>query len=325
MVSLTKGQRPSFKQYLGGLERFPFTEIATIIDEMCTINDKFLDNQSKCFRLYRYFSEVNDYALCNIIEHAKAFNCKIIQLGGKDSPGFWLTSPNDIESLAVFLASSISFHKKWDELNIYSRYIQDIGFRILNHGLRSSNVIIDSLHLKSNVLTAQSSSLISKFTVRHKVKILEIANNDTIGEDQQLYSMLTDPCNVLEELNMSVTKLSSTGAIALFKGLEDNNKLKRLYLDRNNITDDASGAIVTALESNKCLTTLLMSNNPLSSKAIKHIVQCLVVNNTLEYAGFPKCPKNIQSDIMSLQGIVNKKRESQRCEVKLKVTCTDFY
>ena len=55
------------------------------------------------------------------------------------------------------------------------------------------------------------------------MKKLDIDNNDTIGEDQQLYSMLTDPYNVLEELNMWGTKISSTGAIALFKALKHNN------------------------------------------------------------------------------------------------------
>ena len=112
----------------------------------------------------------------------------------------------------------------------------------------------------------QSSSLISKFVVRHKVKTLNIANNDTIGEDRQLYSMLTNPCNVLEELNMMRTTLSSTGAIALFEALKHKNKLKRLYLaiDWNNITDDASDAIITALKENKCLSILQIKDNPLS-------------------------------------------------------------
>ena len=50
-------------------------------------------------------------------------------------------------------------------------------------------------------LTSKSSSLISELTVKCKVKALGIAHNRTIGEDQQLYSMLTNPSTELEVLH----------------------------------------------------------------------------------------------------------------------------
>ena len=298
-MSLTKGQQLCFKKFLTGGKK------------AVTIADEFLMNELKCFRLYYYFAKADDHEMCNIIEHAEIFRNKYIHLGQSDMFSIIMT-PNDMECLSVFLSSSSN--KKWKGITIYSCYIQDIGFNILYHGLRYSNdITIDKLRLTSNALTAQSSSLISKFTVRHKVKILDIEKNDTIGEDQQLYSMLTDPCNVLEELNMWGTKLSSTGAIALFKALKHNTKLKDLCLIWNNITDDATDAIITALEENKCLTILHLRNNPLSSKAIIRIVQCLEVNYTLITLSFSKCPQDIQDNISSLQEIFNKnkKRENQ--------------
>ena len=296
-MSLTKGQQPCFKKFLAGGR------------EAVTIANKFLKNQLKCFRLYYYFAKADDQAMCNIIEHAEIFHNKRILLGASVTFTIIMT-PNDMECLSVFLSSS--FNKKWEEIIIYGCYMQDVGFNILYHGLRySSDITIDTLSLTSNALTTQSSSLIRKFVVRHKVKILDIANNDTIGEDRQLYTMLNDSCNVLEELDMMRTKLSSTGAIALFEALKHNNKLKILCLDWNNITDDASDAIITALEENKCLSKLQIGNNPLSGKAIINIVQCLEVNDTLQFLFFSKYPLDIQDNISSLQNKFNKKRQNQ--------------
>ena len=298
-MSLTKGQQPCFKKFLAGETK------------AVTIAAKFLTDQLKCFRLYYYFAKADDHAMCNIIEHAELFRDKHISLGPSTTCSIIMT-PNDMECLSVFLASS--FNKEWEGITIYSCYIQNVGFNILYHGLcNSSGISIDSLRLNSNALTTQSSSLISKFVVRYKVKTLSIGNNDTIGEDQQLYSMLTDPCTVLKELNMMRTKLSSVGAIALFEALKHNNKLKRLYLDWNNITDDASDAIITALKENKCLRKLQIGDNPLSGKAIINIVQCLEVNDTLQNLFCSKYPLDIQDKISSLQKKFNKKRQNQLC------------
>jgi len=153
------------------------------------------------------------------------------------------------------------------------------------------------------------------------VKKLGIDGNDTIGEDEQLYSMLTNSSTKLETLYMMDTKLSSRAVIALFNALKDNNKLKQLFISSNAITDDACDAITTALERNSCLVVLRMYYNPLSSEAIINIVRCLEVNNTLEVLGLPQCPLDIKENIRSLQEVVNKKRESRGCQVKLGIYC----
>ena len=62
-----------------------------------------------------------------------------------------------------------------------------------------------------------------------------------------------------------------------------------------------------------------MWNNPLSSEAIVNIVQCLEDNNTLQLLGLPESPQDIQQNIRSLQEVVNKKRESRGCQVKLEI------
>ena len=299
-ISLTKGQRSSFKTFLSGGNK------------AIVISDKFLKDQLKCLRLYKCFNEAGDYKMCQTIERAETFKSKVINLEGTT-----LTA-SDMECISLFLTSS--FNKEWKMLDLISCHIQDKELNILYRGLRHSNdVTIDELWLHFNGLTSKSSSLISELTVKCKVKTLFIGGNHTIGEDQQFYSMLTNPSTELELLNMYDTNLSSKGARALFTTITRNNKLKVLSITHNAITDDACNVITTVLQRNSCLAQLDMYDNRLSNEAIIDIVRCLEVNNTLQLLGLPDCPQAIQQNIRSLQEVVNKKRESRGYQVKLEI------
>ena len=298
-ISLTKGQRASFKNFLSGG------------NDGITISDKFLRDPLKCLHLYHCFNEANDHVMCHSIEDAEIFSHKEINLIGKPLTG------SDLGNLSLFIASS--FNKEWARLGLINCQIQDKGLNILCRGLcHSNNIFIHELWLENNGLTTQSSSLISNFTVNCKVKVLWLTGNHTVGDNEQLYSMLTNPSNVLEQLYMRFTSLSASSAIYLFTALRKNNKLKQLYIEINNINDDASDAIISALEVNKCLVKLSMYRNPLSSKAIINIVQCLESNDTLKYLMLPNFAKDVQKSIVSLQQVVNKKRES-KSQIKLKI------
>ena len=87
-VSLTKGQRPSFKHFLCGGNK----EIA--------ISDKFLDNLLRCLRLYHCFHEAGDVDICKTIERSVIFSRKAIYLSRTR-----LTA-SDVECVTVFLTSS---------------------------------------------------------------------------------------------------------------------------------------------------------------------------------------------------------------------------
>ena len=299
-ISITKGQRSSFKTFLSGENK----EI--------TISQEFLKDQLKCFRLYHCFNEADDHTMCNTIEQAKIFETKEINPWGLTLTG------NDMECMSLFLTSS--FNKEWEWLYLDDCHIQDKEFNFLYQGLQhSEDITINNLSLGYNLLTMQSSSLISKFTVKHKVKMLKITGNYTVGEDQRLYSMLTDPFNTLIKLIMSYTKLSSKAATALFEALKDNKKLKVLMIQGNDITDRACDAITTALQRNSCLIRLSMWRNPLTSEAMINIVQCLTDNSMLQLLELPKCPQDIQKNIAYLQEVINKDRESQEHQVKLDI------
>ena len=126
-ISLTKGQRSSFKKFLSG------GFFKKLFSGRRAIARKFINDQLKCLRLYRCFKEANNETLCNTIERAEVFNDKVIRLGGTTLTG------SDIECVSLFLASS--FNKEWKRLNLYSCYIQDKGLNTLWRGLRHTTDI----------------------------------------------------------------------------------------------------------------------------------------------------------------------------------------
>ena len=301
-IAITKGQRPSFKHFLWGG------------DKSIAISNKFLYNQLRCIQLYRCFHEAGNDDICKTIERSVKFSDKKINLS------FTRLTASDVECITVFLTSSS--HKEWVWLILRNCYIQDHGLHIFHRRLlHYTDITITELWLSYNGLTSQSSSMISDITVSCNVKVLLIDGNYTIGEDEQLYSILTNPSTMLETLNMADTALSSRAAIALFTALKDNNSLKVLIIALNGVTDDASDAITTALQRNSCLVELDMIGNPLTGEAIVNIVNALRGNNTLSLLRLSRCPEDISKRISSLQEVINMKRQSQGCQVELEIYC----
>ena len=75
--------------------------------------------------------------------------------------------------------------------------------------------------------------------------------NSIVGEDEKLYSILSDPSSMMEELYMGYTKLSSNAAIKLFTALSNGKKLRVLWIGGNDITDEAQcEAIIMAMRKN---------------------------------------------------------------------------
>ena len=67
--------------------------------------------------------------------------------------------------------------------------------------------------------------------------------------------------------------------------MKDNNKLKELDIDINDITDCAIEALATALAINKSLVKLSVSHNHVSGEAAIALLQVLRSNDTLQKLG----------------------------------------
>jgi len=300
-ISLTKGQKSAFKQYLSGGNH------STAISEI------FLTDQLKCVRLFRCFYEAEDGAMYRPIQEAKIFNDKVLDLNHTS------LSPYDVECVTLFLACSP--HKRWKELNFFLCNIQDHGLHVLHRDLMHSDITIEILELSWNNLTRSSSSFISDITIHCRVEELVISCNGTIGEELALYSMLSHPSSKLLILYILGTKLTAASAINLFTALAKGNKLKQLYITNNNITDEACDVIATTLENNTSLVKLWMSYNEISAEAAKCVVQALHNNNTIQVLELPYYPKDVKKKIRFLQEAFNQQRESRGCQTKLNIDC----
>ena len=306
-ITLTKGQRPSFRQFIKPSFGQRFKRFLTGHGAQVA----FLDDEVKCFHLFQCFFEAGDNEMCRSIENAKTFNSKIINLT------VTRLSPSDVECLTVFL--TCSSHKEWEWLNLHDCYIQDQGVHILHYGLTSCDVTITTLCLSYNGITESSSSAITDITISCRVNTLSVSGNKTVGEDERLYSIISDPSSMLEELDMDSTKLSSNAAIKLFIALSEGKKLRILWISYNSITDEACDAIIMAMKKNTSLVELEMYGNPISEKCAQLIVEALQHNNTLQQLWLPDYSEDAKKRIRLSVEEVNKKRESHECQVKLDI------
>ena len=313
-VALTKGQRPSFKRFIQPSLMERIKKLFTGREEdLAGISQQLLSDKIKCLRMYHCFQEAGDKEMCKSIEKAtkaefeQQLNLRLTRL-----------SPNDLESLTVFL--TYSSHKEWNRLNMWCCFIQDHGLQILQHGLRSSNVTITKLLLYDNNLTERSSSAISDLTVSCRAKTLSVSGNETVGEDAKLYRIISDNSSMLEELYMWSTKLSSSAAIKLFTALSEAKKLKILEINNNDVADEACDSIIMAMKKNTTLVQLSICSNPIGTDCAQLVVQALQHNNTLQQLCLNRdYPCDVKEKIKLLQEEVNKKREACENHVMLEI------
>jgi len=300
-VTLTKGQRFAFKKFLSGG------------DDKIAISSQFLHDQLKCLRLYRCFMEAGDYKMCKSIEEAAIFNEKKIDLRSTS------VSATDLECVSLFLTSSS--HKHWVEFNLSGCHIQDRGLRIIHKYLTHSNITITKLWLSDNCLTRFSSIYTSDIVLSCEVKELRIIGNRTVGENGELYTMLTHPSSMLTLLNMTNTSLTSISARTLFNAVKESKRLQVLWINYNTITDDAADDIAVALTVNKSLVELWICDNHISGEAILTILQLLRNNDTLQLLVVPSYSCVIEDRIRSIEQEINIKRRSLGIQDKLTVRC----
>ena len=123
---------------------------------------------------------------------------------------------------------------------------------------------------------------------------------------------------MLEVLYMFSTSPSSNAVIKLFTALSEGKKLRILWIMYNNIIDEACDAIIMAMRKNTSLVELYMNGNPISGECALLIIRALQHNNTLQYLRLPHgYSKDVKKSIRLSTEEVNKKRESQQCQVKL--------
>ena len=302
-VSITKGQHLSFKKFLSGVR------------DNVLIDARFLRSTLMCVHLFQCFHEAEDHTMCNKIEEHFIHTNKLIDLSSN------VLTPSDLTAVNSLLTNSSI--KNWGELNLNSCHIQDYGIRLLHNSLMAAgDVSIENIKLRNSDLSLSSDSYLSEITISCRVKSLCISGNKMVGGTKQvlLSSILTHPSSCIEQLYMYNNNCcSSSWAIELFTLVRDNKSLKELWIDRNNVSNEACTTISEALKVNNTLKRLNLYGNPIGGKASKMIVTILKDNDALEILWLPSYSKEIEKDILFQQEIVNNHRRSRGCDVKLHI------
>ena len=302
-ISLTKGQRSSFRKFLTGG------------DDTIAIHSKFLDDKLKSFHLYRCFNEASgDDRVCRTIE--SNFTHGIISFLNTT------LSTNDIENISIFLTCSSV--KQWKWLNLGGCHIRDVGLRILHRILLQSAITTEQLWLDNNDLSSSSDGCLADIVIKCRVKMLMISNNTNIGQTEEFFP--TIPSSSLETLWIDDINLSSRAAIMIFTALkEKKTKLKKLSMADNDVTDDACDVIAETLQVNSTLEWLNIHGNKISKEALQLILNSLRHNNTLTELLVPSnYSDSDKKQVLALQDIVNEERKRRGCQAKLNVKFSRF-
>ena len=298
-ITLTKGQRPSFRKFLSGG------------DDSIAIHSKFLNDKLKCIHLYRCFNEASgDDRVCRTIE--REFSNGIIDISHTT------LSTNDIENIATFLTCCSI--KQWKVFNLCNCHIRDAGLHIIHRMITPSSITIEELWLYSNDLSSSSDGCLTDIVITCGVKILSIGQNKAIGQTEEFFpTILFSPSSMIEELYISGINVSTRAAIMIFTLLkEETTKLKRLDMSDNDITNDVCDVIAETLQVNSTLEYLDMYGNKVSKEASQLILNSLRHNNTLTELLLPnRYSKDDKKQILTLQDIVNEERKHRGCQVKL--------
>jgi len=195
-VGLTKGEGFAFKCFLSGKQK-----LARKTFKEFHISPKILQNKIMCLYLFQCFKEANNEAICKIV--CESMEKKQVDLS--HNPLF----PNHVIILGFFLTNSCM--EKLEKLDISNCNIQDFGLRDLWRALCSngkSNVCINIMNLSGNQLSEICAGALADLAKCCETKELYVSNN----------------------------KLGDVGAETLISGLPNNTKLKKLLMDRNEIS-----------------------------------------------------------------------------------------
>jgi len=166
-----------------------------------------------------------------------------------------LVQQNQItEEGASYLATALKRNTCLQKLNIGNNQIGDQGVEYLVEPLFFDNDTLIKLHLQSNSITEKGAEYLAEM-LRYNPAILKL------GLD---YNQIGDK---------GVDKICSA------LNLNENTRLKALYLDSNKITDDGACYLAELLQSNQSLIGFTLAINDISDSGVQQLIQTLIDSN----------------------------------------------
>lgn len=250
--------------------------------------------------IFRYLSKIAKRHMLVILDYCRSFPQMkrfVVKIGTEDASfNFKQILDNDVDGFAYFLSSNPVLKK----LQLANNRITDIGVNSLCEGLKNNTIMLE-LDLKSNKIGDNGATALSQLLkINSTLSKLDIRKNLLIGsvgakalsvvlmriKTMKKFSGI--PIFALKNNDTRVTKLKSENngvcnseAFIIFNCLEENCKLKEIWLGNNEISDDAAAVISQGLKKNSILKILFLNCNKLEDKGVCVIAESLKENFTL--------------------------------------------
>ncbi|XP_065896352.1 protein NLRC5-like [Dysidea avara] len=138
----------------------------------------------------------------------------------------------------------------------------------------SHNTMLEELDLSyNNLQTAGVISIMKGMESISTLKKFNISHNNITDEAAIYVAVLLTHNTSLEDLDLSCTSLNSTSATTIMEGIKSISTLKSLYINNNNISDEAANYIAVVLSHSAALEEFDLSCNKLQTAGTATILK----------------------------------------------------
>lgn len=194
---------------------------------------------------------------------------------------------NKIKTNGAMMVTELLFtHDKLLSLNLGNNKIDHDGIIGILSVLNSSNYTLEELNLENPVYKTICQSVAIHFgkMFQNNVGLQKISMRKHQLRDEGLYIIMEHLLenNTLKVLDLNANEISFRGCEAIAKYLRsDNCSLESLHIANNKVSDYGAKAIAQALAVNKKLIHLDMTYNQINDLGLTFFAQALSQNNTL--------------------------------------------
>ena len=305
-LGLTKCQHRAFKYYIyGGGKYFRFFTKPLIEAKLST---KFLEDTMTTLLLFKYFYEAGEKSWCDEIAKCRLF------YDDDGNPACYYQGYPFTNLWAETIGCLLTCRKQWQELNFYCNCTVEVSaFKFLRKPLVTFGSVIHKIFIHSldPYLTTTQCSFLTDIVISCKTKILCV-NYSSIDDTDWIINILSHSSCVLEVLDFSINKVTSTAVIKLLSFIKTNNcqSLKTIDISYNPIDDKIVPEIVACLQQNCFLKNLRMEFGHyfFSRESILLIVQSLKNNDVLESLYVSAAEMEVYKEANMMVDSINRKR-----------------
>ncbi len=136
-----------------------------------------------------------------------------------------------------------------------------------------------------NLIDHDISMIIKHIIINKQCTDLCLCGNKLTSQGITILSLKLSKNSILQTLNLSYNRITDPGVYSLSQALLPINysSLKKLYLNKNGISNDGIQYLSDMLKTNQTLTELWLSSNEIGNEGVKQLADVLIYyNRTLE-------------------------------------------